>query len=142
MELTRVDVTVAQDHLRDDPYSKALLEWFAGADFYFIIGHVHESVRGMDVVELYEDLSALTSYKGFPEHSQLNCPMFSQDKFEYIRACPEICIPTLRISLPLNVDGPITRSTLETMIGIDAFGCELSIYEFMMVSSALYCCLF
>jgi hypothetical protein len=74
-----------------------LFRWIWEADFYFIIGHIHQGLKHMDVEVLWDKISMLASHIGFPAGLNLRCPVFIQDKFVYISACHEITIPTLKV---------------------------------------------
>jgi uncharacterized membrane protein len=75
------------------------MRWLLAADFYFILGHIHQSVVGWNVEELYSRLTALFNSRGFPMGRQLQCPVFVQDKFQYILACNDITILTLKLKM-------------------------------------------
>lgn len=76
-----------------------LLQWLMEGDHYFILGHIHQGIEKWNVTELYQDLSWLRTRSGFPSHEQLSCPVWTQDKFEYIKGCWQITIPTLKVVL-------------------------------------------
>ena len=58
-----------------------LFRWIWEADFYFIIGHIHQGLKHMNVEELWDKISMLASHTGFPAGLNLRCPVFIQDKF-------------------------------------------------------------
>ncbi len=91
-------------HLNWSP--EDLVDWLLGGHIHFVITHVHQGLvvkelgdYGWNMVDLYAQINRLKLHNGFPSHNNLGCPVFTQDKYEYIRACPEVCIPTIRIEL-------------------------------------------
>jgi hypothetical protein len=109
---------------------KDLVEWLACGDFYFILGHIHQTLRDWDVRRLYDLINCLTSFRGFPQHRELRCPIFTQDKFEYIRACHDITIPTLKFELSEDV---FAADSLSNIHGITSNGVAMSMLDFISV---------
>lgn len=88
---------------------KDLVDWLLGSHIHFIITHVHQGhiVKGLkdegwDIVNLCSQLKRLKLHNGFPNNNKLWCPIFTQDKYEYIKACPGFCIPTIKIEVVCN----------------------------------------
>lgn len=52
-----------------------------------------------DATEYMQNLSLLDDHIGIPMAEQLHCPMFTQNKIEYIHALGEDAIPTLFVAL-------------------------------------------
>jgi hypothetical protein len=119
---------VIQDYRKLTP--KDLVEWLACGDFYFILGHIHQTLRDWDVRHLYDLISRLTSFRGFPQHRELCCPIFTQDKFAYIRACHDITIPTLKFELSEDV---CVADSLSDFHGITSHGVAMSVLDFISV---------
>jgi len=74
------------------------VEWLLGSHVHFILSHVHQGLERLqwNMSELLEQLKRLKDHNGFPNGNQLECPIFTQDKFEYIKAVPIITNETLR----------------------------------------------
>ncbi len=84
---------------------KELIEWLLGSNVHFILTHIHQGLESCqwDIAVLYEQVQRLRYHPGFPSGAQLQCPIFTQDKFEYISSVPELCNHTL--SIELTADG-------------------------------------
>lgn len=84
--------------LDEDPgvAEQVLARFFMQADGYMIIGHIHQVVK-LDEPLLYQNLSFLQAFNGFPRGIHIECPVFTQDKFVYICACRRYTIPTFKI---------------------------------------------
>ena len=63
----------------------AMLEWYLKSDAGFIITHIHQGVPYFHCSELYNKIQLLCNNKGFPNGDHLQCPVFTQDKYEYLR---------------------------------------------------------
>ena len=76
-----------------------LVEWLLSCDVHFIIAHVHQGLEPLNwnMLELQEQLSRLFFHNGFPNNLQLKCPIFTQDKYEYLSAVKQITNNTLKI---------------------------------------------
>lgn len=90
---------VYEQDLRENFTPRSLLEWLLSSDHYFILGHIHQGIDRWNVTELYHDMSWLRTRSGFPSHNQLSCPVFTQDKFAYIKGCSSVTIPTLKVDM-------------------------------------------
>ena len=111
------------------------VEWLAQGDVYVILGHIHQALQDWNVTELYDLVYGLTSYRGFPQHRELRCPIFTQNKFDYIRACHDITIPTLKIDLQqVPNEYKLTLEDLSNLRGINSRDVEMSALQFMEVS--------
>ena len=77
----------------------SLVNWLLDADIYLICCHPHQGTSGFgwDVTTLYQNLDRLCGHMGFPLESQLLCPIFPQDKYNYIDALGSRANPTLRL---------------------------------------------
>ena len=49
--------------------------------------------------EALAEYNRLKHHTGFPSGEQLRCPVFTQDKIEYIRCLGELAIPTITVAL-------------------------------------------
>lgn len=89
---------------------KEFVDWLLASTVHFIIAHPHQGYgfgnwdkQGKtikwDLTVLYRELERLSDHKGFPRLSKLRCPIFTQDKFEYLRVLQEkgMANPSLRI---------------------------------------------
>ena len=71
---------------------RTLIEWLLISHAHFIIAHVHQGRSsndcgqlGWNMVDLEEQLRRLYDHPGFPNGIQLSCPVFLQNKGEYLR---------------------------------------------------------
>jgi len=90
---------------------KEFVDWLIEpdvVDMHFIIGHIHQGIilcgnSSMDwkMEELYNEILRLRDHNGFPTGDQLLCPMFTQDKFQYLGPLLDVGFvnPSLRIPL-------------------------------------------
>jgi hypothetical protein len=88
---------------------KELVNWLLDCDIHFILTHIHQGIREYlhwNMSELYSEILRLQAHKGFPNGEQLRCPMFTQDKYEYLKILKsvELANPTLKISLNETAD--------------------------------------
>jgi hypothetical protein len=63
-----------------------LVEWLLKCDIHFIINHVHQGNQDWNIEEVLCELEKLHGHPGFPSGLNLNCPAFTQDKYNYIKA--------------------------------------------------------
>lgn len=86
--------------IREDKWTvKALVDWLLGSHIHFVITHPHqglESMRSCSVVDIYKEFARLKYHPGFPSGQQLKCPIFSQDKFNYLQHIPAT-MPTCKL---------------------------------------------
>ena len=80
---------------------KDFVDWLLGSHVHFILSHVHQGLERLqwNLEELLEQLKRLKYHKGFPTGEKLECPIFTQDKYEYIRAIPSLTNETLKVEL-------------------------------------------
>ena len=59
------------------------------ADVYVILGHIHQGNPQWSAVVIQELLTELKATRkvGWPERKHLTCPVFTQDKYQYIHKC-------------------------------------------------------
>jgi hypothetical protein len=98
---------------------KDLIDWLYHSDVHFIITHLHQGnsgngavkEMGWDVGKLYEYLDKLYDHPGYPSGENLRCPIFTQNKFEYLKplmSAGQFVNNTLRVELRSNGNyGPI-----------------------------------
>jgi hypothetical protein len=84
-----------------------IVDWMLKGHIHFIITHPHqgmESTSGLSVKEIYDEFSRLKYHPGFPSGSKLDCPIFTQDKWNYLRHVPSI-LPTCKILIDEPKEG-------------------------------------
>jgi hypothetical protein len=83
-----------------------LIDYLLESDLHFILTHMHQGLTskniGWIIPSLLKNLNRLKYHPGFPSGDQLKCPVFTQDKMEYIKCLGEFAIPTykIRITIP------------------------------------------
>ena len=83
---------------------KDIIDWLLEGDIHFIISHIHQGIRSVNMNKLYTEITRLHDHPGFPSGSNLLCPVFTQDKYKYLQALmPKgMCNPTLKVDfLPI-----------------------------------------
>ena len=80
-------------------------------DVHIILGHMHQGNPQWSAVIIKELLGTMMNHIGWPSGRHLQCPVFTQDKIEYIRSCHEVTIPTLKIDFGMDVTGEILKFT-------------------------------
>lgn len=93
-----------------------LVDWLLGGDVHIIPCHPHQGIAlcsGWSCIELGFELRRLSNHRGFPTGDKLNCPIFLQDKFEYITRLHTWSLPTLKIDL---VESTVTSALVAQQI--------------------------
>ena len=95
--------------VKDNNWSpKELVDWLLDCDVHFIITHIHQGLEDMHwrMNELYEEVQRLHKHAGYPNGQHLRCPIWTQDKYDYLVAlsAENKCNPTVRIELVENMD--------------------------------------
>jgi hypothetical protein len=70
---------------------KQLVDWLLESNVHFILSHVHQGVADYllwNMVELETQLNRLKFHPGFPNLDGLKCPVFLQNKYDYLRNMP------------------------------------------------------
>jgi len=90
------------------------VEWFLHAHIHGIIAHSHQSLFTHNLMwnmsEALAQFQRLRYHAGFPTGDQLRCPVFTQDKIDYIRCLGELAITT--ITVPVVESGKHTKDCL------------------------------
>jgi len=97
LEWFEVDIDLVKEH---NWRPVDLIEWLIDSDIHLIISHLHQGLLDTlrwNVSELKNQLGCLYNHVGFPFQENLFCPVFLQDKFEYIDALGCFCNPTLKV---------------------------------------------
>lgn len=65
-----------------------IIEWLKGSDIHFILCHMHQGIKHTrwDCFKLCIDLMELDFHLGFPMAEHLCCPIFTQNKLNYLSA--------------------------------------------------------
>ena len=81
---------------------------------YIILTHPRQGLECLlwNTETLKNELLRLNGNIGFPK--KVHCPMFLQDKYDYIGTSPNLFIPTLK--LPLTKDGSFTQNHVDNIL--------------------------
>ena len=78
-----------------------LVDKLLESDVHFILSHIHQSILdrhiGWCMDDVLTNLERLKYHAGFPSGEQLSCPVFTQDKYDYISRISGYSIPTMKI---------------------------------------------
>lgn len=78
-----------------------LVDWLLKSDIHFAINHLHQGNDDWSIKELRDQLNRLSDHVGYPSGNSVNCPIFTQDKYEYLQSMPkDMVIDTYFIPLP------------------------------------------
>lgn len=106
-----------------------LAMWLLQSHCHFVITHVHQGTESFEwpVANIYATLfSTLYCHEGFPYGPLLRCPVFTQDKYEYLRRFPDsLTLPTLKI--------PMFKGSMED---VELYKVETMVKDFMKGQSA------
>ena len=85
---------------------KTLVDWLLDCDIHMIISHLHQGLSnkdelqmGWNMKELYAEVRRLANHPGYPSGIKLQCPVFTQNKYNYLKAIPSFVNPTLCIPI-------------------------------------------
>lgn len=91
-----------------------LIDWLLESNMHFITAHVHQGLRShglsWDLSVFLPQLQRLKFHVGFPSGDQLHCPVFTQDKYEYLRHLGDMANNTYIVHL--TSDGVYNATTL------------------------------
>ncbi len=97
------------ENLKNDCWKISdLVDWLLGGDIHFILGHVHQGFGhlsyNINIPEVLYQLKRLYYHVGFPCGEQLKCPVFTQNKIEYLKhlGYDDMANPTLVVDIPHN----------------------------------------
>ena len=93
-------------HIKNENWTPSdLFSWLLSSHIHIICSHMHQ---GMVLKGLRDDwnipnflywIRLLTYHSGFPSGLQLQCPVFTQDKYAYISCVPHLFLPTLKVPI-------------------------------------------
>jgi hypothetical protein len=94
----RMDLITCKDVGESSMTEEELISRLWNADVHVILGHIHQGNPQWSALTIQEHLNVLADHVGWPSFENLKCPVFTQDKYNYIKMCPDISIPTLQIN--------------------------------------------
>jgi hypothetical protein len=116
-----------------------LIDWLLQSNMHFITAHVHQGLRShglsWNLSEFLPQLQRLKYHVGFPSGDQLRCPVFTQDKFEYLRHLGDMANNTFVVYL--TSDGVYEATTLaeiERFLKIVKIFLQGIVFTFMMLT--------
>jgi hypothetical protein len=102
-----------------------VVEWLLGSHIHFLITHPHQGLEssGLSISEIYNEVQRLKYHPGFPSLEKIECPIFCQDKWEYLQHLPgAMIVPTHRI--PLLEEAEVEVEATETAAGVDRMAAQ------------------
>ena len=100
-----------------------LIDWLLDSDIHIIATHVHQGIPRWSASIVYTELQRLRNHCGFPSGDQLQCPVFTQHKFNYLYGIRQFVAPTLAVQFPL-----VERSVDDS--GNERLSCEVDASHF------------
>lgn len=94
------------------------VDWLLSGHIHFIITHVHQGLEsfGWDVEDIYTELQRLQWHPGFPTGNQLSCPVFTQNKMQYIKALQGMTMRTFDIPISDIIDDPGVEAQIDHIL--------------------------
>ena len=112
----------------DDIKSKMLTEkqfvdLMLTCDIHFILTHIHQNMDRLNwsMTTLYNEVLRLQAHNGFPSGPELECPIFTQNKIEYIR-----CL------LPLQMANPTLKINFNDEGNFECYRQQITEYNFLL----------
>ena len=93
-----------------------IINWLLGGDIHFIISHIHQGIVNINMNKLYTEIMKLQHHPGFPVGDNLQCPIFTQDKYTYLSVLMSkgLCNPTLKVDFLAIMDYEALKLDLES----------------------------
>ena len=91
-----------------------IIDWLAEGDIHFILTHIHQGIVNINMNKLYSSINKLHDHPGFPSGDSLQCPVFTQDKYQYLSALmPKgMCNPTFKVDFLPSMDYDLLKQEL------------------------------
>lgn len=111
-EMTNNDVRKQQSTPQE------ISDWLLDSDIHFILSHIHQGILAPKYFDwtpqlIDQNFFRLKNHRGFPNGICLKCPIFLQDKFQYLSAISSKCLPTLKVSMSIDVDSLETQAKIK-----------------------------
>jgi hypothetical protein len=99
---------IVKDEQKDVTTFAQIFDWLVEdseevhVDAYFVFCHMHQGFESWkaSMPDLKEEFKRLAEHgNGYPDKHQIYCPVFLQDKFEYLKLIPKFVNPTLKIDV-------------------------------------------
>lgn len=104
-------------YFRESNWSPAdLVDWLLESHIHFITCHPHMHLDKIApcIDELYSELERLKYHSGFPSNEDIFCPIWRQDKIEYLRALPpRYILPTCQVPMSNDMCMEATKGILD-----------------------------
>lgn len=84
-------------------------DWLLESDIHIILSHIHQGLLSQNYFEwtprlIDQFFFRLNKHRGFPNGIFLKCPIFLQDKYVYLSAIESLCLPTLKVPIPIDLN--------------------------------------
>lgn len=93
-----------------------LVNWLLASHIHLIICHPHMHMDKIapSIDDLYEEIDRLKYHTGYPSNEDILCPIWRQDKIQYLRALPpDYILPTCQVPLSDDMCMEATKSLLD-----------------------------
>ena len=84
-----------------------IVDWLLGSHIHFVITHPHQGMwsSGGSVEEIYKEFARLKYHPGFPMGGRTHCPIFTQDKWQYLEHLSALSIhKSCKVVIPPESD--------------------------------------
>jgi hypothetical protein len=95
---------------------KDLIDWLVEADVHFLLTHPLQAMTFWHCSDLFKELHRLKDHTGWPCKEEVDCPIFTQDKYKYLDALPQITNPTLKVNLPFDSNDNAATSLINAFV--------------------------
>ena len=88
---------------------KDVIDWLLASHVHFIAAHLHQGISlevlssqgiNWDLGFIKRQISRLTYHPGWPNEEFLHCPVFLQDKYQYLKILGNWANPTFQFTRP------------------------------------------
>jgi hypothetical protein len=123
-----ISLKTLRERKRNDNWSlQDFVSWLLGSRIHFILAHVHQGMEDFNwsIDDIYFELSRLEYHLGFPNRKQLLCPIFTQDKMEYINCLgPSFSLPTYKIDMKRDMDMLVADARVQKIMADNYSSCK------------------
>ena len=95
-----------------------MINWLHQGDIHFIISHIHQGIINVNMNKLYTSIMKLHDHPGFPAGNNLQCPVFTQDKYKYLSVLMSkgLCNATLKVDFLPTMDYAALKLELQSYV--------------------------
>ena len=111
--IEQLDSSTIRENLKEWTSSKFLVDWLLESSVHVILCQgIHNSFLNLwGSTDCMNQTKRLEYHPGFPLGNKLRCPVFNGDKWGYLLACAQYCLPSFK--LLLNVSDRTKQKNIE-----------------------------